>query len=296
MPVHDAEHFLDSAIRSIVRQTFSDFEFVIVDDGSSDGSIEISRRWARQDDRIRLFENKERLGHASTSNLAVSMARAEYVARMDADDISHPERLAREWKVMSQSADIVMVGTLADGIDAGGRQVRPRDRWRIMRHSYFAPFPHGSILFRKDAFNAVAGYAGSTMRVGDQDFYHRMAKKGRITTLPEILYHYRYHSENSTLHSVPRPVSNGNGITADPLYEKGAMRLWAGHPPGILAEFRAADGTSNSHDVRTAILARWGNVNPASLRAFMRSAVWLRDQLAGFWIKDGKAYDWQIED
>jgi len=295
MPVHNAQHFLDSAIRSIVRQTFSDFEFVIVDDGSSDGSIEISRRWARQDDRIRLFENKERLGHASTSNLAVSMARAEYVARMDADDISHPERLAREWKVISQSADIVMVGTLADGIDAGGRQVRPRDRWRIMRHSYFAPFPHGSILFRKDAFNAVAGYAGSTMRVGDQDLYHRMAKNGRITTLPEILYHYRYHSENSTLHSVPRPVSNGNGIPADPLYEKGAMRLWAGHPPGILAEFRATDCASNSHDVRTAILARWGNVNPASLRAFMRSAVWLRDQLAGFWIKDGKAYDWRIE-
>jgi hypothetical protein len=134
------------------------------------------------------------------------------------------------------------------------------------------------------------------MRVGDQDFYHRMARHGRITTLPEILYHYRYHSENSTLRRVPRTVSNGDGTIADPLYEKGAMRLWAGHPPEILAELRAADSTSNSQNVRTAILARWGNVNPASLRAFMRSSVWLRDQLAGLWIKDGKAYDWQIED
>jgi len=295
MPVYNAGRFLEPAIRSIVSQTFSELELVIVDDSSTDGSVEVSREWARQDDRVRLFENQERLGHSATSNLAASLARAEYVARMDADDVSHPERLAGEWKVMSQTADVVLVGTLSDGIDADGRPVRPRDRWRIVRRSYFAPFPHGSILFRKDAFNAVAGYTGSAMRVGDQDLYHRMAKHGRIMTLSDVLYHYRYHSENSTLNKVPASVGNGHPAT-DSLYGEGAMRLWAGHAPGILADFRAADGRSNSQGAQTAILARWGNASPASLRAFMRAGVLLRDLLAGLWIKGGRAYDWRIED
>jgi hypothetical protein len=133
------------------------------------------------------------------------------------------------------------------------------------------------------------------MRVGDQDLYHRMAKHGRITTLPDVLYSYRYHSENSTLHKVAASVGNGHTAT-DPLYEEGAMRLWAGDTPGILAELRATERSSNSQKVRTAILARWGSASPTSLRAFIRSSVWLRDQLAGLWIKDGEAYDWRVEE
>jgi glycosyltransferase involved in cell wall biosynthesis len=291
MPVHNAGRFLDAAIRSIVQQTFAEFELVIVDDGSTDGSLEISRDWAISDDRIRVFANEERKGHSVTSNFAVSLARAEIVARMDADDLSHSERLARQWHVISRSADIVLVGTLADGIDAEGRPVRPRDRYRIMRRSYFAPFPHGSILFRKDAFNAVSGYAGSAMRVGDQDLYHRLARHGRIMTLPDVLYHYRYHSENSTLKRAPSSDAQGNGRATDSLYEEGVMRLWAGHAPDILEELRAVDGTANS---RTAILARWGTASPSSLRALMRSSVWLRDLFAGLWIKDGTAYEWRV--
>jgi glycosyltransferase involved in cell wall biosynthesis len=294
MPVHNARRFIDQAIRSILSQTFANFEFVIVDDNSTDGSVEISHEWARQDDRIRVFENKSRLGHSATSNLAVSLARSKYIARMDADDISHPQRLDSQWQVLSRSTDIVLVGTLADGIDAEGRQVRPRDRWRIIKHSRFAPFAHGSIIFRKEVFDAVCGYRGSAMRVGDQDLYHRMARKGRMLTLPEALYHYRYHLENSTLQRVPTSIgSQSRAASTDSLYAEGAMRLWAGQPPGILERFRGEDFAWNSEGLRTAILARWGNASPASLRGFMRSGVWLRDRLAGIWIKDGLAYDWR---
>lgn len=294
MPVHNAGRFIDQAIRSILSQTFADFEFVILDDSSTDGSVEISREWARRDNRIRVFENKARLGHSATSNLAVSLARGKYVARMDADDLSHPERLGSEWQILSRSADIVLVGTLADGIDAEGNQVRPRDRWRIIRRSRFAPFPHGSIIFRKEVFDAVCGYKGSATRVGDHDLYHRMARKGRIVTLPEVLYHYRYHLESSTLKMVPTSCeTRSNALSNDSLYSEGAMRLWAGQPPDILERFRAEDFAWNSEGFRTAIFASWGNASPASLRAFMRSGVRLRDRLAGMWIKDGVAYDWR---
>jgi len=288
MPVHNARRFLDEAIRSIITQTFADFELVILDDSSTDGSLEVSREWAKRDDRISLFENKDRLGHSATSNLAVSRARADYVARMDADDISHPERLFREWKVLSQSAGIVLAGTLADGIDADGKQVRPRDRWRIVRRSKFAPFAHGSIMFRKRTFAAVSGYAGTPMRVGDQDLYHRMAQHGHIVTLPEVLYHYRYHLDNSTLQKVP--AAKENGAPNDALYVEGAMRLWAGHTPDIQDAYPWKSG-----GVKAAVLARWGNASPSSLRTVMRCGVSVRDRVAGIWIKDGKTYDWRRE-
>lgn len=297
MPVHNAHDFLGQAISSILAQTFSDFEFVILNDGSTDGSGPILREWARRDDRVRLFENEHRLGHSATSNLAVSLARARHVARMDSDDISHPERLSRQWKVLSESADIVLVGTLSDGIDAQGTRVRPRDRWRIIRHSSFAPFPHGSVIFRKEVFDALGGYAGSATRVGDQDLYHRMARKGRLVTLPEVLYHYRYHLSNSSLKrlAVSNETLNGNH-SADSRYMEGAMRLWAGHSPGILKDLRAEDFKWNSQSFMTAILARWGEANPSSLRACLRSWVGLRDRLSGVWIKDGRAYDWRVND
>ena len=297
MPVHNARDFLDQAIRSILAQTFSDFEFVILNDCSTDGSGSIVHEWARRDDRIRVFENENRLGHSATSNLAVSHARARNVARMDSDDICHPERLSRQWQVLSQSSDIVLVGTLADGIDAQGKRVRPRDRWRIIRRSSFAPFPHGSVVFRKEVFEAVGGYAGSSTNVGDHDLFRRMARKGRLVTLPEVLYHYRYHLENSSLNRVSASVETRNGNhSADSRYMEGAMRLWAGHSPGILKKLRMEDFAWNSHSLMTATLAGWGEANPASLRASMRSCVWLRDRLAGIWIKDGRTYDWRVDD
>src|SRR5437588_6054516 len=101
MPVHNTRRFIDLAIRSILGQTFTDFEFIILNDSSTDESGEIARACARQDDRIRVFENQDHLGHSATSNLAVSLARSKYIARMDADDVSHPERLNREWRILS---------------------------------------------------------------------------------------------------------------------------------------------------------------------------------------------------
>jgi len=93
MPVHNAGAYLDGAVRSILGQTFSDFEFVILDDGSTDGSLERLRRWAKEDGRIRLIENERRSGAAASSNRVARAASAPLVARMDADDIAEPERL-----------------------------------------------------------------------------------------------------------------------------------------------------------------------------------------------------------
>src|SRR5215217_1749315 len=105
MPVHNALPFLQQALQSILQQTFTDFEFVIFDDASTDGSVEVVREWSQRDGRIQLYESAERLGLSGSSNAVVSKARAPVIARMDADDIAHPDRLRRQWDVMERRPD-----------------------------------------------------------------------------------------------------------------------------------------------------------------------------------------------
>lgn len=157
MPVHNALPFLDESINSILEQTLSDFEFVILDDASTDGSVELLRQWSLRDKRIHLYESKKQLGVSRSSNAVVAKARAPIVARMDADDIAHPDRLRRQWNIIQGRPDVAVIGSLCNGIDASGREVRPRDRWRLVRRSVYIPFPHGSVMFRREIFDQVGG-------------------------------------------------------------------------------------------------------------------------------------------
>lgn len=302
MPVHNARPFLDESIASILDQTLTDFEFVILDDGSTDGSSELLRSWAQKDRRIHLHEGRQRLGLSGSSNFIVSKAAAAVVARMDADDVSHPDRLQREFTVLTKHPDVAAVGTLCDGIDARGRVVRPRDRWRIVRRSEYIPFPHGSVMFRKKVFDAVGGYRNLFVSGEDQDLFLRMTSVGRVVTLPDTLYHYRYHSDNATLLTgaqavqvvVERHSPNGQDLAS--YYMLGAMRLWSGQSPQILQSLLARKSWPwNLRTLTALVSATWGSVSPATLRMFLRSFIRARDLLASFRVKDGRPYEWRWE-
>jgi glycosyltransferase involved in cell wall biosynthesis len=299
MPVHNALPFLSESISSILAQTFTDFEFVILDDASTDRSLELLREWARRDQRIQIHESKQRLGLAGSSNAVVSKARSAIIARMDADDIAHPDRLRKQWEIIANSSDVAVVGTLCDGIDASGRQVRPRDRWRLVRRSSYIPFPHGSAMFRRELFEEVAGYDHSSEGGEDQDLFLRMATKGRIVILPDVLYRYRYHSSNATLLNGARAVGrnhshNGNALAA--FYMLGAMRLWAGNPPMLLKPM--LEKKSLKWNYKTLMIlasAIWGQVSPPTLRLFLRTSIRARDLLASVRVKDGRPCEWRSE-
>src|SRR5436190_13406091 len=171
MPVHNALPFLDQSIESILNQTYEDFEFVIFDDCSTDGSSEVIHEWAKRDPRIKVYESEKCLGLVGSSNDAVAKSGAPIVARMDGDDISHPDRLRQQLQVLEEDVNIAVVGSLSIGIDAAGREVRPRDRWRIVRRSDFAPFPHGSVMFRRSVFDAVGGYRECPFSGEDNDLF-----------------------------------------------------------------------------------------------------------------------------
>jgi glycosyltransferase involved in cell wall biosynthesis len=299
MPVYNALPFLDESIRSILEQTFSNFEFVILDDASTDGSVARLREWANRDQRINLHESDRRLGLSGSSNAVVERARAAIVARMDADDIAHPDRLMRQWNTFDRHPDVALVGTLCNGIDASGRVVRPRDRWRLVRRSSYIPFPHGSAMFRREVFDRVGGYDEAAAGGEDQDLFLRMAACARVVTLPDVLYSYRYHSNNATLFNGKRAVAedhseNGQALAA--FYMLGAMRLWAGDPPMLLAPMLKKKALKwNPKTFMILVSAIWGHLSPPTLRVFLRSSIRARDLLASVRVKDGRPYEWRSD-
>ena len=298
MPVHNALPFLDQSIESILKQTYEDFEFVIFDDGSTDGSVEVSREWAKRDPRIKFYEGEKRLGLAGSSNEAVSKSQAAFIARMDADDISHPDRLRQQLRVLEQDTTIAVVGSLSIGIDAAGREVRPRDRWRLVRRSVFVPFPHGSAMFRRSAFDAIGGYRECQFTGEDHDLFLRIEKWGSVVTLPGALYSYRYHTLNATIKDgsfLIRQQQSHNGDQLAAFYMLGAMQLWAGHRPMILRDLISKSALKlNQQSIVTLLSACWGSAHPGSLRAALRLIVRSRDFLAGLKIKEGKPYEWRL--
>jgi len=207
MPVRNARPYLDASIASILAQSHDDFELVIGDDGSTDGSSELLDAWARRDSRIVIHRSEEGLGPAGSSNWVVRLAQHEVVARMDADDICGPSRLETQIAALRAKPGAVLVGTLSDYIDSSGRRVRPPIRSNL-RHldSHRAPFPHGSIMFRRSAFERVGGYRRACDYWEDQELYWRMAEAGDVLVLPQAHYSHRFNAGQSRIRVDTRRV------------------------------------------------------------------------------------------
>jgi hypothetical protein len=318
MPVRNAAPFLDASMASILGQTMADFEFVVLDDASTDGSRDLLRDWARRDARIRLVESDTPLGLAGSANRVFREARGSICARMDSDDVSAPDRLARQWAVLEAHPEASVVATLWRGIDAQGRFVRPSDRWRLLRQTTFAPFPHGSVMFRRDWGLAAGGYRELCASWEDFDFFVRMSGLGPIYVIAKPLYAYRFHSTTTTvsrgLKTVERMyqcvdrVRGGQDYAAflqdpapmptrptDPraVRSLAAPWLWAGERPGIPAAWWLR---GSWHPIPAAlhalVLGTWGEVSPKSLRWALRALVKSRDLVASLRIQDGDVVRW----
>lgn len=321
MPVHNALPFLSASIGSMLDQSHGDFEFVIRDDGSTDGSREELRRWAKRDGRIRLFESDEKLGPAGSADWIVRQARCSLVARMDADDISHPDRLRRQLEVLVRNPDVVMVGCLFEGIDAAGRVVRVRDRSPLGSPGLAAPFPHGSIMFRRESFELAGGYRRECEFWEDLDLYFRVAAFGRVVVLPEPLYRFRFSSTSTRLTSRQEKVEHAvdlmfeciEAVAAAGDYEQvlaspppiprkvrpqafvsfGSIRLWSGRSPGTLVRMlRRARLAADLASIKIVIWSLWATANPQSLRFALNLVLRLRDRQAGRHFPEGRFYDW----
>jgi hypothetical protein len=321
MPVHNGAPYLDPAIRSIVGQTWRDFEFVILDDGSTDDTTAILERWAERDARIRIARSLTREGWAGSSDRVARMATAPVCARMDADDIAHPERLAREWAVLRDHPDVVLVGTLSEGIDREGRRVRPRDRWALLRRTWVPPFPHGTIMFRRAQFLEIGGYRQGSRAGEDLDLCRRMSRRGRVVVLVDALHQYRFHAGSATRELLAdegarglatiaaaldspreaesgrhpaRPAGTSGAARRRALYYAAASTVWAGERPGV-APLRSLvrTGFPTLDALKIGLLTAGALGSPAALRAVMGLILRGRDRLAGWLLGPRAMVDWR---
>lgn len=208
MPVRNAMPFLDAAVESVLDQTLRDFEFVIGDDASDDGSSERLEYWAQRDPRIRLARRSVASGPVGASNWVVAMARTDILARMDADDVALPTRLAKQLAVLDADPQIVLIGSLWLGIDAGDRTIRPPDYSSALNSRPLRfPFAHGSTMIRKRAFDAAGGYREACAYWEDADLFHRLGGLGRMVVLLEPLYRYRSATTSNRLTSDRATIS-----------------------------------------------------------------------------------------
>jgi glycosyltransferase involved in cell wall biosynthesis len=190
MPVYNAGRFLRAAIESILSQTFRDFEFLIIDDGSTDQSVSIIQSY--DDDRITFHQNKSNLGISETLNIGIEIASCELIARMDADDISHPQRLEKQYHYMVANPDCALLSTWCNVVDENGKLVR-LERYRSNFYYYNITFEcwmyHPTIMFKKTPVQAVGSYS---MRYSeDYDLFWKVSRKFKIWNLTEALLEYR---------------------------------------------------------------------------------------------------------
>ena len=248
-----------------------DFEFIILDDGSTDETGVALREWQLKDGRIQVFSSERKLGLAGSSNYVGAQAKAPLIARMNVDDVSHPGSLeATVGDLSGALRRAARVGTLWEVIDARGKRDRPRDRWRLVRRSTFAPFTHGSVMFRRRAFDQVGGYREVCDFWEDLDLFLRMATTGQVFVIPDALYEYRFHTHGSRLAVDRGKVENAVGLMCRCLSKRRAGRdysrllLERGRrnapdkrciPPGSLPSDRPASGP----DILPAFSTRFGD-------------------------------------
>ncbi len=197
MPCYNAENFLAYSIESILCQTFKDFELIIIDDCSTDSSPDIIKSYLERDRRIIYLRNEKNSGVAASLNRGILYAHGEYIARMDADDISEPERLERQASFMNENPDCIVCGADIIIIDEKNNKIGSRTYCRtdddikknILRMS---PFAHPSVIMRrKILIKNKFLYTEDFPRAEDYDLWLRMADCGEYANLDHFLLKYR---------------------------------------------------------------------------------------------------------
>jgi len=201
MSVYNGERYLREAIDSILNQTFKDFEFIIINDGSTDRSLEIIQLC--NDERMVVL-NQNKTGLAKALNNGIELAKTEHIARMDADDIAMPNRLEEQYKFMKENPDYIIVGSNAKIIDMNGcfvcnsNLVTKNEEIKKMLPS--TPFIHPTVMFRKDSFYEAGQYPEYMIKGQDCVLINHMAKLGKFVNMHENLIKYRIVPTGNTTH------------------------------------------------------------------------------------------------
>jgi glycosyltransferase involved in cell wall biosynthesis len=289
MPVFNSERYLAEAIESILNQTFTDFEFLIFDDGSTDRSPDIIREYAEKDPRIIAEFSPVNEGYVGHLNEGIQRSRGKYIARMDSDDVAFPGRLDVQKQFLDENPNIGIVGSATIEIDTEGKELgihkRPTGLASIEWHTFFSnPFAHPSVMYRRVVFDTIQPYNPARMPSEDYDLWCRMIGKWYFANIDEPLVKRRTHIQSATSQGRARQWINsttsqialwkeqlGLDLSEDELvflrtFHKGYDQLNPGHAYPIFLKIVA---------LRKWVLSRHGKIESVVRRDFFRRSLYL---------------------
>ncbi len=193
MSVYNGQYFLANAIQSILDQSYVDFEFLIIDDGSTEPLDHILRRY--KDNRI-VIRRQKNLGLTRSLNKGLSMARGAYIARMDADDVSLPNRLETQVHELDSDGGLDLVGCYFDIVDGEGRLIERKELitdpvYRLWRLQFHNNYGHGTVMLRKKSVLDAGSYDENLSYAQDYDLWSRISTRNNTRIIPDVLYLYR---------------------------------------------------------------------------------------------------------
>ena len=201
MAVYNGGEYLTLAIESILEQTFTDFEFIVINDGSTDSTLDVLTEYAQRDQRIRII-SRENKGLVASLNEGISAARAPLIARMDADDIAYQTRLETQFNYMQKHTEVICVGSYYEVIDEEGLRLTiakaPTSDGLIQNalmrgHTVIC---HPTAMYRTEAVKNIGGYDEKFFLVEDIDLWIRLGEQGELANIPEPLLSYRTNSDS----------------------------------------------------------------------------------------------------
>lgn len=197
LPVYNAGEFLAAAIESILAQDESDFEFLIIDDCSGDGSVDVVRRYASADARVRALFHSQNMGLSATLNEGLREARSDLLVRMDQDDIALPQRISRQVRFMREHPEVAVAGSFVYHMGRAPRYDRlvelPVEHEEIVRTLLVRNcLYHPSVILRRDAILGLGGYRAEFKNSEDYDLWLRAGKTYRLANIPIPLLRYRF--------------------------------------------------------------------------------------------------------
>ena len=203
MPAFNREKFIAESIESALAQSYEDFELIVIDDGSKDQTVEVAKKYL-SDPRVHLIQNEKNMGIATTRNRAIRVARGEYIAMLDSDDIwIDKDKLRKQVDFLDSHSDHAMVGSAITHIDVSGKKLKTvtfptadaEIRNSILRRN---PFAQSTLLCRTEAFLQTGSYSTRFMICDDFDLWLRIGKRWKFANSTDAMTGYRIHGNNIT--------------------------------------------------------------------------------------------------
>lgn len=214
MPVYNSEEYLEESIDSIIKQSFKDFELLIVDDGSTDKSVSMIQEYEKKDKRVKFLINRHEKGIAGALNTGMENAKGIYFARADADDINIPLRLEKQFNFLEKHKDIYLLGGGYAPFNKNGHRIdiirsssSLEIAWRFISDTYLC---HPTVMFRRVLFDEFGGYPNVVTE--DYNYFSNIVKKYKCSNLKEILINYREHESNYSFSYAEKIKENSKKI------------------------------------------------------------------------------------